>query len=255
MQLVDSHCHIHFDKLAEDLAGVLERAAEAGVNKMISVGCSLSDSEKACLLAARHDNVWASVGAHPHDGADFLQDKNAQSKLLELSKRPKVVAIGEIGLDYFHEHTDRQIQKEILHAQLETGTKTGLPFIFHVRNAWEDFWEIFDGYSDIHGVVHSFSDSPDHLQEVLDRGLFVGLNGIMTFTKVEAQLEAAKKVPLDKLILETDAPFLAPVPYRGQTCEPKHIKDIAEFLANLRGEPLEELAQATTANVEGLFAI
>jgi TatD DNase family protein len=143
----------------------------------------------------------------------------------------------------------------VLSEQLEIGLKTGLPFIFHVRDAWEDFWKIIDNYPDIKGVVHCFSAHQEQLQEILQRGLYVGLNGIMTFTKDEKQLEAAKKVPLDKMLLETDAPFLTPKPFRGTRCEPKHVAVTAEFLANLRGEKLETLAAATTKNSEELFKI
>jgi TatD DNase family protein len=128
-----------------------------------------------------------------------------------------------------------------------------LPFIFHIRDAWETFWPIFDSYKGLRGVVHSFSAHEEQLEQILGRGLYVGLNGIMTFTKDAQQLAAAKKVPLDKLLLETDAPFLTPKPYRGQRCEPKHVRNVAEFLAELRGETLEELAAATTKNAVGLF--
>src|SRR5665213_1462649 len=244
MQLVDSHCHIHFDKFEDDVAGVVERAKQAGVTKMITVGCTLADSAKACALAAQYDNVWASVGAHPHDGADFLDDEASAAKLLKLAGKSKVVAVGEIGLDYFKDYVPRDKQKATLIAQLDATSELGLPYIFHVREAWADFWPILDKYPNIKGVVHSFSDTAEHAEEVLSRGFYIGLNGIMTFTKIPEQLQAAKQVPLDKLILETDAPFLAPAPYRGQTCEPKHVLTTAEFLAELRGEKLEHLAQA-----------
>jgi TatD DNase family protein len=216
---------------------------------------SLEDSQKAVNFSNMHDNVWASVGAHPHDGADFLDHPNNIELLSELSKNEKVVAIGEIGLDYFHEHTPRQKQIDVLSKQLEMGVKTGLPFIFHVRDAWEDFWKIVDGYPDIKGVIHCFSAHEEQLMEVLKRGFYVGLNGIMTFTKDDMQLEAAKKVPLDKMLLETDAPFLTPKPHRGKRCEPKHVVLSAEFLANLRGESLEEIATVTAKNAEELFKI
>jgi TatD DNase family protein len=137
-----------------------------------------------------------------------------------------------------------------LRCQIELGLPTGRPFVFHVRDAWQDFWPVLDSYPNIKGIIHSFSTSVKHLEEAIKRDLYIGLNGIMTFTKDEAQLEAARQVPLSHLVLETDAPFLAPAPFRGQTCEPKHIKTIAEFLANLRGEKLADLAAATTANAE-----
>jgi TatD DNase family protein len=284
MQFVDTHCHIHFDDYLPDVEQVLNDAHTSRVNKMICVGVSLEDSQKAVDFANMHDNVWATVGAHPHDGADFLNHTDAERKLLELiykpaqhqilkrgegeypyseqqdfgaglSKNEKVVAIGEIGLDYFHEYTPRQKQIDVLSKQLEFGAKTDLPFIFHVRDAWEDFWKILDSCPNIKGVIHCFSAHEEQLREILKRGFYVGLNGIMTFTKDDMQLEAAKKVPLDKMLLETDAPFLTPKPHRGKRCEPKHVVLTAEFLANLRGEGLEEVAAVTTKNAEELFKI
>jgi TatD DNase family protein len=255
MELVDSHCHIHFDSYGFDAKQVIDDAKAAGVTRMVCVGCSLADSVLAVEMAAKFDNVWASVGAHPHDGADFLSDKDAEPKLKDLISQPKVVAIGEIGLDYYHQNSNKTDQGKTLRKQIEIGLSSHKPFIFHVRDAFEDFWPIFDSYPGLTGVVHSFSTNSKHLDEILSRGLYVGLNGIMTFTKDEAQLEAAKKVPLDMLMLETDAPFLTPKPFRGQKCEPKHVRNVAEFLAELRGQTLEELAAATTKNAMALFNI
>jgi len=255
MELVDTHCHIHFDDYPFDAKTVISNAAAAGVTKLICVGCSLSDSRLAVDFAAAHKNVWASVGAHPHDGADFLSDPKGTAKFKELLACPKVVAVGEIGLDYYHQNSSKADQEKSLRAQIEASSELGLPYIFHVRDAWEDFWRILDDYKIDRGVIHSFSAGPEHLDEVLKRGLYVGLNGIMTFTKDEAQLKAAKQVPLNRLLLETDAPFLTPKPFRGQTCEPKHARTTAEFLAGLRGESLDKIAAATSANVERLFGI
>ena len=255
MQLVDTHCHIHFKDYGLPPEQVLASAADASVVKVICIGCSLEDSELAADFASKYPNVWASAGAHPHDGADYLSTKDAERELARLLKEPKVVAIGEIGLDYFHENAPRADQQKSLRSQIEVGISSGLPFIFHVRDAWDDFWKIYDEYDIKSGVIHSFSADEHRLNEVLERGLYVGLNGIMTFTKDDAQLEAAKKVPLNKLLLETDAPFLTPKPHRGKKCEPKHIRDIAEFLTILREESLEEIAAATTANAERLFNI
>lgn len=255
MKFVDSHCHLQFDNYAQDRPEVLSASQKAGVTKMICVGCSIADSRRAVEFAARHDGVWASIGAHPHDGADFLADDSSAQIMAGLLKKSKVVAVGEIGLDYFHQNSSKADQEKTLRAQLEIGAASGLPFIFHVRDAWQDFWRIIDEYKNLTGVVHSFSARRPQLDEVLARGFFVGLNGIMTFTKDEKQLEAAKAVPLGKMLLETDAPFLTPRPERGKRCEPRHVIDTARFLAELRGEDLAELAAATTRNSIGLFGL
>jgi TatD DNase family protein len=255
MEFIDTHCHLHFDDYLPDASQVLNDARAHKVNKIICVGVSIEDSKKAVEFANKNINVWATVGAHPHDGVDFLDHQDGVNILNELSKNSKVVAIGEIGLDYFHENTPRQKQIDVLSKQIEMGLQTKLPFVFHVRDAWEDFWKVIDSYKGIRGVIHCFSAHPQILQEALNRGFYVGLNGIMTFTKDAKQLEAAKQVPLNKLLLETDAPFLTPKPYRGKRCEPKHSAVTAEFLANLRGEKLEYLAAVTTKNAEGLFGV
>lgn len=253
MELVDTHCHLQFDKLAGDIDDVLQRAGTAGVKRMVCVGTTLADSQTAVNLASKLGNVWAATGVHPHDAKDF--EKKDTAILGQLLTKPKVVAVGEIGLDYFKTYSPIDDQQQALRLQIETGLPSGLPFIFHIREAWADFWPIFDSYKNLRGVVHSFSATAFELDQALSRGLYVGLNGIMTFTNDQQQLDAARQVPLDKLLLETDAPFLAPKAYRGQTCQPKHIKDIAEFLAELRGETISELSAATTKNAEDLFGL
>lgn len=255
MELVDSHCHLPFEELAQDLAGVLKRAEAASVKRMITIGTTIEDSQAGAEIAARHDNVWAAAGAHPHEADDFLADKQASAKLTKLLTEPKVVAIGEIGLDYYKNYAPKAAQLKTLRLQIEAGLSSGLPFIFHVRDAFDDFWPVFDSYQGLKGVVHSFTSGRRQLEQALSRGLYVSLNGIMTFTKDEAQLAAAKMVPLDRLLLETDAPFLTPAPERGKTCEPRHVRQIAEFLAELRGESLEKLAKATTVNSVGVFGL
>lgn len=254
MNLVDTHCHLQFDKLADRLDEVIADAEAAAVTKMICVGTTVADSTRAIELANQLEYVWAAVGNHPHDGKDF--DFDYDSKRIEaLLKKPKVVAVGEVGLDYYKDYSPRADQQKMLRLQIEIGLKTGLPFIFHVRDAFPDFWQILDSYPDVRGVVHSFSATKKELDEVLSRDLYVALNGIMTFTRDADQLAAAKAVPKDRLLLETDSPFLAPAPFRGQLCEPKHTRTVAEFLAELRGETLDDIAAYTTANAEKLFKL
>lgn len=254
-EFIDTHCHVHFTDYELDADEVISDAIENGVTRMICVGCSLSDSKSGVEIAARHKSIWASIGVHPHEAKQYVEDEKALQELRELAGKPKVVAVGEIGLDYYYNHSDKQSQEEMLRFQLDIAKTNDLPMIFHVREAFDDFFKIFDEYKGIKGVIHSFTADQKILHECLKRGLYIGLNGIMTFTKNEAQLKAAKSVPLDSLLLETDAPYLTPVPFRGKICQPKYVVETAKFLAKLRGESLEKLATATTNNGKELFRI
>lgn len=257
MNLVDSHAHPHFDKFS-DPGQLLNDATAVGVKRVIAVGTTLDDSQRAIDFVARRDNVWATAGVHPHDAKAFIEGLQGQS-LQELLALPKVVAVGEVGLDFFKQYSEKEYQIKALRQQIEIGLDMNLPFVFHVREAFDDFIKIFDEYhsvsTPIRGVVHSFSAHQKELKQVLDRGLYVGLNGIMTFTKDEEQLRAAKQIPINSLLIETDAPFLAPKSRRGHICEPKDVLEVAEFLAELRGENLEHLAKTSSKNAEELFGI
>ncbi len=270
MEFVDTHCHIQEAstetggdefmrrKWAEagfsDPSALIANAAAAGVTRLICVGCTLQDSQLAAKLAAKDQHCWASVGIHPHEAKDHL-DKASQIAFEELLKLPKIVAIGECGLDYFYAHSPKADQLKVLEFQLQLAQDHDLPLILHIREAFDDFWPLFDRFKGLRGVVHSFSAHLPQLEQALSRNLYIGLNGIMTFTKDAQQLEAAKQVPLNRLLLETDAPFLTPSPYRGRICEPKHVVLTAEFLADLRGESLSDLASATTLNASTLFKL
>lgn len=255
LELVDTHCHIHFPDYELNPDEVRLEAEEEGVTRLVCVGCTLADSQMAVSYAGRHDSVWASIGLHPHEASTYVHDHKKLQKFRSLADKPKVIAVGECGLDYYYEHSSKEDQQKLLRFQLDLAAEHGLPLIFHVRDAFDDFWPIFDEYQGLTGVVHSFTATTKELKQIVSRGLFVGLNGIMTFTKNQAQLEAAKAVPLDHLLLETDAPFLTPVPFRGKICQPKHVRVTAEFLGDLRDESLETLATATTANAKRLFNI
>jgi len=255
MELTDTHCHLQFESLVRQTDEILKNAQAAGVTRFICVGTSVDDSQKAIAIAAAHSNVWATVGVHPHDGKNFFEQEDNIAQLKDLLTKPKVVAVGEIGLDFYKNYSPKAEQEKLLRLQIEIGVPSGLPFIFHIREAWTDFWRIFDSYPNLHGVIHSFSAHPKQLDQVLSRGLYVGLNGIMTFTSDKLQLEAAKLVPQNRLVLETDAPFLTPAPNRGKVCEPKFVRDIAQFLAALRSEDIKELAGYSTKNARELFGI
>lgn len=254
LELVDTHCHIQFPDYGLDPAEAITNAEQVGVTRMIAVGCALPDTKAAVQMAAQYPQVWASIGLHPHEAKEYVNDSDALQEFHGLASKPRVVAVGEIGLDFYYNHSDKDDQIKLLRYQLTVAQEHDLPVIFHVRNAFDEFWPIYDEFKP-RGVIHSFSAGMVELEQILTRGLHVGLNGIMTFTKQAEQLEAAKAVPLDKLVLETDAPYLTPAPYRGTMCEPKHVAVTAGFLSNLRGESLETLARETTANVHRLFGL
>jgi TatD DNase family protein len=268
MQLTDTHCHIQEAFAGNSDDGVHERWAKAGkqpdqmiadaaaadVTCLVCVGCTVPDSALAVEFVQKRPQCWAAIGIHPHEAQGYVDDRAALDQFAQLATQPKVVAVGECGLDFFYNHSPKAAQEKILRFQLELAQTHNLPMIFHVREAFADFWPIFDEYKGVRGVMHSFTATTAELDQIMARGLYVGLNGIMTFTKQPEQLAAAKAVPLDRLLLETDAPFLTPVPDRGKVCEPKHVRLTASFLSELRGEPLEQIAKATTQNAQLLFS-
>ncbi len=276
LQLVDTHCHIHDSEFAHKYdvsqAELLKRAAEAGVSTLICVGTDTKSSREAVDFVAERDNCYASLALHPHEAAvhdldKLLTEVAAFEQLLDLNYG-KIVAIGECGLDYYYHQSEqvKSMQKHLFRSHIELALKYQLPMIFHIRdaqkqdeslvgNAFTDFFDILDEYTGVTGVVHSFSAGKLELEGCIARGLYIGLNGIMTFSKQKDQLDAAKMVPLDRIVLETDAPFLTPAPFRGKMCEPKHVHVTAKFLSELRGESLIQLAETTTRNAHKLFGI
>jgi len=247
--LIDTHCHIH-ESYELPLDEVLLRASEAGVDEYICVGTSEESSRLAIAFAEEHPEAYAAIGVHPHDTKDGY---SAINNLAGTSS--KIVAVGEVGLDYFYTHSPREVQMEALEAQIQVALAYNLPMIFHVREAFDDFWPIFDKYPGIRGELHSFTDSSENLQKALKRGLYIGVNGISTFTKDEVQKKTFDSIPLDRLLLETDAPFLTPAPLRGKVNEPAYVKLVAEYHADRRGISLEEISDATTANARTLFQL
>ena len=268
MELIDTHCHLHelegnmsptyqkwrSDGIERTSASVLAAAQDAGVKQMIAIGTTLADSRLAVAFAQAHEGVWASVGIHPHDAAAHdLPDIEQQFR--ELLTQDKVVAVGECGLDYFYTHSPKDVQKRVLAMQIKAANDHVLPISFHVRNAFDDFWPIFDDYVGTRGVLHSFTDTEHHMQQAIDRGLYIGVNGIATFTSDASQRAVYVAIPDNRLLLETDAPYLTPKPFRGKMCEPKHVLLTAEFLAELRGQSLQTVARSTTANARQLFGL
>ena len=249
MQLIDTHCHIHDANYPLDIGDTISRAHEASVGRMICVGTSIQSSKDALEFASQHENIYASIGVHPHDTKDGLEG------LSELIAKPHLVAVGEIGLDYFYTHSPREVQIKALEGQINLALQHNLPIIFHVREAFDDFWPIFDNFSGIRGVLHSFTDTSENVEEALKRNLFIGVNGISTFTKDAAQQQMFAALPLEKLLLETDAPFLTPVPLRGKVNEPAFVRSVAEYHAAIRNVSLEEIAEKTSANARALFAL
>lgn len=268
MGLIDTHCHIQSAGLevgerstrelwakADNISvdDIVSRAHQAGVDKMICVGCDLADSELAIQTVKTRENLYASIGLHPHEAQHYAGQLDKQAQFAALATEEKVVAVGECGLDFFYEHSPRAAQIEVLELQLALAQKHDLPVIFHVREAFEDFWPILSNFQGIRGVLHSFTDSVANMEKAVQHGLYIGVNGIATFTKQPAQLEMYKSIPSGHLLLETDAPFLTPVPFRGTICEPKHIVLTAEFLAHVRGATIAEITRATTQNAQSLF--
>jgi TatD DNase family protein len=248
--LIDTHCHIHEDDYPISIEDVFAHVKEAGIEKMICIGTSNQSTEQAVAFAEAHEDVWASIGVHPHESKDGWQ---AVADTAGTSDR--IVAVGEIGLDYFYSHSPKEVQVEALKAQLHIAQQHDLPVIFHVREAFDDFWPIFDAFPGIRGELHSFTDTHENLQEALRRGLSIGVNGISTFTKDEAQQAMFDAIPLDRLLFETDAPFLTPKPFRGKVNEPAFVRNIAQYHADRRGITLQEIADASSANATRLFAL
>lgn len=259
MNFIDTHAHIHFKNYPYDADTTWKEAQQKHVTKMLAVGCDVESSINAVALAGRHEGVYAAIGVHPHEAAKYLASGGKLDELKELldnARANKIVAVGEFGLDYYYKHSPKEDQQQLTRMHLELAQMHGLPVILHVRDAFDDFWPIFDEFharKPLRGVVHSFTAHIPELEQALSRGLYVALNGITTFTKDEKQLEAAKKLPLDRLLLETDAPFLTPKPLRGKICKPEHVVLTAEFLAGFRDEKLEDIANATTKNAIKLF--
>lgn len=251
MKFTDTHCHIHEESYADSQVAY-ERALETGVGRMICVGTDIRTSREAVQFALDHENAWAIIGVHPHE-AEHEKGRvdELRALLQDEASAAKIVGIGEIGLDYYYTHSPREVQIEMLRDQIELAQEFKLPISFHVREAFDDFWPIFDTYEGLRGVLHSFTDNLANLEIATGKGLYIGVNGISTFAKDKSEVYAA--IPMEKLLLETDAPFLTPVPNRGKVNEPAFITYVAKLLSDLHSVSLEELSAATERNATTLF--
>ncbi|MGI9361661.1 MAG: TatD family hydrolase [Parasphingorhabdus sp.] len=253
--LVDSHCHLNYKGLIEEQGAVLDRARKSGVTAMLNISTRESEWRDIVATAERESDVWSSIGIHPHE-ADAHPDVDL-AKLVREAEHERVVGIGETGLDYYYDHSDRDRQKSSFRTHIHAARETGLPIIVHTRDAEEDTAAIMKeemeqgAYS---GVIHCFTASEGFAYKALDLGLYISISGIVTFKNAKDLQTTAAKLPLDRLLVETDAPFLAPVPHRGKTGEPAFVADTARFLADLRGEDYDDLCEKTSQNFYTLFS-
>ena len=255
MRLIDSHCHLNYPGLAERQEEVLANARARGIAGFLNISTRQKEWDDVVEVAERNDDVWATIGVHPHE-ADAHPDLGAAA-LIEAAAHPRVIAIGECGLDYFYDKSDRAAQRERFQAHIEAARATGLPLVVHTRDAEEDTAEILArevGRGGVTGVLHCFTGTAELACKALELGFYISMSGIVTFKNAQDLQQTAKTIPLDRLLVETDSPFLAPVPNRGKTCEPAFVADTAAFLSELRGEDPEALADATTANFFRLFS-
>ena len=252
--LIDSHCHLVYEGLAERQGEVLAAARARGVGGFLNISTRQKEWDAVVAVAAREPDVWASVGVHPHE-ADAHPDLGAAA-LVEASAHPRVIAIGECGLDYYYDKSDRAAQRERFAAHFEAARQTGLPLVVHTRDAEDDTAEMLVrevARGGVTGVLHCFTGSQQLADIALGLGFYISLSGIVTFRNAAELQATAKTVPADRLLVETDAPFLAPVPNRGKVCEPAFVADTAAFVAALRAVEFDELASTTTANFFRLF--
>jgi TatD DNase family protein len=252
--LIDSHCHLEYEGLVDDQQAVLERARAAGIGGMLNISTRRNEWERVVGTATREPDVWASVGIHPHE-ADAHADMGAAA-LLEWAENPRVIGLGETGLDYYYDHSDRETQQALFRVHIGVARQTGLPVIIHTRDAEADTLAILRDEMEqgaFPALIHCFTASAEFGKAVLELGLTISLSGIVTFKNAAELQDVAKQLPADRMLVETDSPFLAPVPHRGKKCEPAFTVDTAKFVAGLRGEEFDTLAENTTRNFFALF--
>ena len=252
MELIDSHCHLDFDGLREKIPELLQRMAAADVSEALCVAVQLEDWPNLIAIAESHPNIWASVGVHP-DYPDCIEP--TVDELVRLAQHPKVLAIGETGLDYFRLSGELEWQRERFRVHIRAAKQSGKPLIVHTRAAAQDTLNILreEGAGEVGGVMHCFTESMSVAEEALEMGMHISFSGIVSFKNAAELREIARTVPLDRILVETDSPYLAPAPYRGKTNEPAFVRYVAQAVADARGISLADLAVATTINYRRLF--
>lgn len=253
--LFDTHVHLNADQYKEDLEEVINRALKEGISRMVVVGFDRPTIEKAMELVEKYDFIYASVGWHPVDAIDMKDEDLLWIE--ELASHPKVVAIGEMGLDYHWDKSPKDVQKEVFRRQIQLAKKVKLPIVIHNRDATADIVEILkeEEAREVGGIMHCFSGSPETAKECVEMNFYISLGGPVTFKNAKKPKEVAEAIPLEKLLIETDCPYLAPHPYRGKRNEPSYVKLVAEQIAEIKGISFKEVAEATTANAKKIFGI
>lgn len=249
----DSHAHYDARRFREDQAAVLASMEPNGIRRIMNIGCDLASSHTSVALAERYDFIYAAVGSHPDDAAAV--DEALVSQYRELAKHPRVRAIGEIGLDYYYEDVPGEKQQEAFRLQLALAKELDMPVIIHQRDAYEDCLRIVDEFPGLRGVFHCFSGSVEYAKEVLKRGFYLGFTGVITFKNARKAVEVAEYAPLNRLLIETDCPYMAPEPFRGRRCDSTMLPKMAEKIAWLRGLPVEQIARITWENAMALFGV
>lgn len=253
MNFIDTHIHIDFPQFNQDREEVIKRAQKKEVYKMINIGCNLKSSQKSLELAEKYPQIWATVGVHPSDVNEY--DLKTAEKVYQLAQKDKVVAIGEIGLDYFYGKNNIEQQKEALISQINIGKELEKPLIIHTRDAGDDLLQILKQENPKNVVIHCFTESLSFAKIILEMGYLISFTGIITYAKAEAIRRVVKETPLEKIMLETDCPFLAPQAHRGQRNEPAFVIEVGKKIAEIKEMPLEKVAEVTTKNAEKFFGI
>ena len=250
LEWIDSHCHIHDERIPDGTDGAVAAAGEAGVTTLITVGCDRTTSEAAIVVAQRHDQVFATVGLHPHDASQGVES------IVDLLDTPGIVAVGEAGLDYFYDHSPRDVQRRVFAEQIQLAHDRRLPLIIHTRDAWDDTFAILgDSGVPPTTILHCFTGGPDEARRALDIGALLSFSGIVTFKAASEVQAAATLCPLDRMLVETDSPYLAPMPHRGKPNRPGWVPHVGQFIADLRDVPVAEVAATTTENARRAFGL